>query len=97
MFENIESFDINIDPFEPSSGSSYICLPKKLEDKKAVINVRNENDHECFKWAITSAVYPKEKDSQRLNNKMRLYSNNFNWDGIDFPFSLNQIKKFERQ
>ena len=40
VFENIESFDINIDPFEPLSGSSYICRPKKLEDKKAVINVK---------------------------------------------------------
>ena len=45
VFENTDSFDINIDPFEPLSGSSYICLPKKLEDKKAVINVRSENDH----------------------------------------------------
>ena len=36
VFENIESFDINIDPFEPLSGSSYISLPKNLEDKKAI-------------------------------------------------------------
>ena len=30
VFENNESFDI--DPFEPLSGSSYISLPKNLED-----------------------------------------------------------------
>ena len=35
VFENVESFDINIDPFEPLSGMSYISLPKNLEDKKA--------------------------------------------------------------
>ena len=64
VFENVESFDINIDPFEPSCGSSYICLPKNFEDKKAIINVRNENDHECFKWAITSAIYQREKHPQ---------------------------------
>ena len=85
VFENIESFDINIDPFEPLSGSSYTSLPKNLEDKKAIINIRNENDHECFKWAITSAIYQREKDPQRLNKKMRNNSQNFNWDGIDFP------------
>ena len=71
VFENIESFDI--DPFEPLSGSSYISLPKNLEDKKAIINVRNENDHECFKWVITSAIYQREKDPQRLN---KLYHTN---------------------
>ena len=36
VFDNIESFDINIDPFEPLSGSSYISLPKNLEDKSRV-------------------------------------------------------------
>ena len=97
VFENIESFDINIAPFEPLSGSSYISLPKNLEDKKAIINVRNESDHECFKWAITSAIYQREKDPQRLNKKMRNNSQNFNWDGIDFPISIKQIDKFERQ
>ena len=61
MFENVESFDINIDPFEPLFGSSYISLPKNLEDKKAIINVRNESDHECFKWAITSAIYQERR------------------------------------
>ena len=97
VFENIESFDINIDPIEPLSGSSYISLPKNLEDKKAIINVRNENDHDCFKWAITSAIYQREKHPQRLNKEIRNNSQNFNWDCIDFPVSIKQIDKFERQ
>ena len=71
LFENGESFDINIDPFEPLSGSSYISLPRNLEDKKAIINVRNENDYECFKWSITSAICQRQKVPQRLNKEMR--------------------------
>ena len=96
QFQNIKLFDIFIDPFEPLVGSSYIILPKKLAVKKA-INVKNEKDHECFKWTVTSAAYPKEKHPQRRNRKMRHDSKNFNWDAIDFPVSLNQINKFERQ
>ncbi|EDO30509.1 predicted protein, partial [Nematostella vectensis] len=38
QFDQVEYFDINIDPFEPLSGSSYIPLPPKLASKKAVIN-----------------------------------------------------------
>ena len=97
MFEKVESFDINIDPFEPLSGSSYISLPKNFEDKKTILNVRNENDHECFKWAITSAIYQREKHPQRLNKEMMNNSQNFNWGGFDFPVSIKQIDKFERQ
>ncbi|EDO31141.1 predicted protein [Nematostella vectensis] len=97
QFDQVEYFDINIDPFEPLSGSSYIPLPSKLATKHAVINVRNGDDHECFKWAVTSAVYPREKDPQRLNERMIENSEKFDWSGIEFPVSLKQIDKFEKQ
>ena len=51
QFDQVEYFDINIDPFQPLSGSSYITLPTKLASKTAIINVKNEKDHECFKRA----------------------------------------------
>ena len=41
QFRKVESLDLNIDPFEPLSGSSCIPLPKKIADKKAIINVKN--------------------------------------------------------
>ncbi|XP_048588381.1 uncharacterized protein LOC116601844 [Nematostella vectensis] len=97
QFDRVEYFDINIDPFDPLSGSSYVELPKELAVKKAIINVRNENDHKCFKWAVTSAVYPKRDNPQRLSRKMMENSERFDWSGIEFPVSLRQIDKFERQ
>ena len=96
-FNHVEYFDIYIDPFDPLSGSSYIPLPSKLATKKAIINVKNENDNECFKWAVTSAVFPKEKNAQRLTKQMRENSNNFDWSGMKFPVSLQDIVKFEKQ
>ena len=53
-------------------------------------------DNECFKWAVTSAVYPLEKNPQRLNGEMRRNSERLNWKGIDFPTPLKQIKRFEK-
>jgi len=96
-FDSVEYFDINIDPFEPLSGSSYIQLPKHLASKQAIINVKNERDNECFKWAVTSAMFPKKKDPQRLNKQMKENSEKFDWSGIEFPVSLKQIDKFEKQ
>ena len=87
VFDHVVYFDIDINPFVPFVGSSYIPLPLILELKKAIINVKNENDHECFKWAITSAVFPKKKDPQRLNKQMRENSEKFNWKGIEFPLN----------
>ena len=68
--------------------------------KKAIINVKNEKDQECFKWAITSAVFPREKNAERLNKEIIENSEKLDWSGIEFPVSAlatNQVDKFERQ
>lgn len=79
QFDHIESFDIGIVSFEPLSGSTGSCipLPTNLANKKAIINVKNEKDHECFKWSITSAVFRKESHPKRLNKEMRENSGKF--------------------
>ena len=95
QFDRVEHLDININPYNPLSASSYIPLPKKLADKNAIINVKNENDNECFKWAVTSAVFPAKEHGERLSKQMRKDSEKFEWSGIEFPVSLKQIDKFE--
>ena len=95
-FKEVLFYDIATVPYDPVDGSSYIQLPKELADKHAIINVKNENDNECFKWAITSAVY-KDKDPQRLNNQMKENANKLNWEGINFPTKVNDTHKFEKQ
>ena len=95
QFDRVEHLDININPYNPLSASSYILLPKKLYEKKAIINVKNENDNECFKWAVTSAVFPAEEHGERLSKQMREDSEKFDWSGIEFPVSLKQIDRFE--
>ena len=97
QFDQVEYFDINIDPFQLLSGSSYIPLPGKIASRQAIINVKNEKDHECFKWAVTSAMFPKKKDPQRLNDEMRENSKHLNWTGIEFPVQLKDIDRFEKQ
>ena len=62
VFEEVMYYDIGIVPHDPVSGSSYIKLPEELDSKYAIINVKNKNDHECFKWAVISAVFPKKKN-----------------------------------
>ena len=97
QFDRVEHLDININPYNPLSASSYIELPSSLADKKAIINVKNENDNECFKWVVTSAVFPAKEHAERLSKQMKKDSEKFDWTGIEFPVSLKQIDKFENQ
>ena len=59
-FERVLLLDIHFTDFIPLRGSTYFPLPKKIATKKAVINIKN-NDNLCFKWSITRALNPVEK------------------------------------
>ena len=47
--------------------------------------------------ALTSAIYTAKNHPERLNKEMRINSEKFKWSGIEFPVSLKQIDKFEKQ
>ena len=50
-FKSIISLEIHTVAYEPLSGNSYIPLPLKLAQKKAIINMKNE-DNKCFTWSV---------------------------------------------
>ena len=59
-FHSVLSLDLHTVKYEPLGGFSYIPLPAFLAAKKAIINLKNEDD-ECFKLAITRALNQVEK------------------------------------
>ena len=88
------SLDLHRAKYVPLGASSYIPLPKFLAAKRAIINLKNEDD-ECFKWVITQALNPVEKNSERIDKKLGEKSEVLNWDGLKFPVNLSDISKFE--
>ena len=79
----------------PMKGSSYIPLPKSLKNKKALINIKNR-DNECFKWSVTRALNPVDKNQDKMSKVLREQSEKYNWDGISFPTPLTEIARFEK-
>ena len=70
---SFESLDLHTVKYEQLGGSSYIPLPKYLAAKKALVNIKNEDD-ECFKWAIIRALNQVEKTLNvfiKTSRKMR--------------------------
>ena len=64
--------------FASLSGSAWTPLPKFLQNKKAIVNVQNE-DERCFGYAIASELHPVNTHSNRPN----MYSNCFEDEGLD--------------
>ena len=93
--KSILNLVVNIYKFSPMRGSSYIDLPPFIKNKKACINVENEDD-ECFKWAILSALYPARMGANRVTNYVP-YKNDLNFKAINFPVDPRKVSKFEKQ
>ena len=55
VFDKFIKVEYPYNKYEPFKGGSFIPLPAYIANKKACINVKNEKDDECFKWAILSA------------------------------------------
>ena len=64
-FERVLSLDIHFIDFIPFRGSTFIPLTRKIATKKAVINMKNDDD-QCFKWSVTRSLNPVEKNSERI-------------------------------
>ncbi|CAI6351861.1 unnamed protein product [Macrosiphum euphorbiae] len=45
---SINTLNVAINKYAPIKGSSYIPTPVKIANRKAVINVKNEDDDKCF-------------------------------------------------
>ena len=80
--------------YTPLRGSSYIKLPKYLEDKKAIINMKNDDD-KCFLWCVLRALNPVEKNKERIDRTLKSKIDTLNMKDIKYPITLQDIKKFE--
>ena len=80
--------------WEPIYGSSYIPLDPYLANKKAIINMQNEDD-KCFMWSVLRALYPKNNHPERIDKYLKSKQDNINMKGICYPVNLKAIDHFE--
>ena len=95
--ESVDKHYLNVVKYAPLEGSSYIKLPKELQNsKKGLINIKN-NDNECFRWCHIRHLNSQKNNQQRINKYDKEYIKNLNYSGIEFPVAINQYKQIEKQ
>ena len=96
VFMGVIRLILKIDKWDPLKASSYIDLPPELKNKKALINMKN-TDNKCFLWSVLRGLNPKDKDAGRIDEDLKSKENTLNMEGIEYPVSLKDIKRFEKQ
>ena len=97
IIKSVDGHFINVVRYRPLRGSSYIPLPKELQNPaKGIINMKN-NDDECFRWCHIRQLLPQNKDPQRIKKCDKKYVEKLDYSGIEFPVSVKQYNKIEKQ
>ena len=94
VFERVIKLVLHTTKWEPIYGSSYIPLDPYLANKKAIINMKNEDD-KCFMWCVLRALYPKDKNAERIDKDLKSKQDNINMKGIHYPVNFRAIDRFE--
>ena len=94
-FKEVIRLEIHIVEYKPMKGGSYLKLPEFIQKKKAIINIKNEDD-KCFLWSVLRYLHPKEIHGEIISD-LEKYENDLNFKEINFSVKVKDIRKFEKQ
>lgn len=96
IFDKVVNIDLHMVRYKPLYGSSFIPTPKRLENTKAVVNIKN-NDHKCFLWSVLAGIHPYPlKHYHYRVSFLSKYEKLINMEGIEYPVKITDINKFEK-
>ena len=95
-FHNVIKLEMHTVTYKPLGGGSYIKLPKEIAVKKAVVNMKNTKDDQCFLWCILRALNPVKRDKEIIDGTLKSKIDTVNMGDIHYPVSLKDVSKFEK-
>ena len=97
VVEYVNSQYLNISTYAPLVGSSFIELPKELNNsKKGLINLRNK-DNKCFLWCHVRHLNLVRDHSTRIRVEDKRIADTLDYSGVGFPVSAKNYGKIEDQ
>ena len=98
IIDSVIDHNISISKYNPFSGSSYIKWPKELDHpRKGLINIRNINDNESFKWSLIRYINPADHDPARIIEADKEFTKKLDFKDIIFPGKNKDIRKIEKK
>ena len=85
IFDSVDLLSYKLQKQVLTERDHHIDSPEWLENQKAIINPKN-NDDKCFQYALTAALNHQniKKVSQRIS-KVKRFINQYGWKEIYFP------------
>ena len=91
---SVERLKLHIAPYLPISPSNYVTTPTYIAQKKAIVNIKNE-DNFCFLWSVLAALHPIPTNPCRPSN-YESFKKELNITNLKFPLAVTDVIKFEK-
>jgi len=62
-----------------------------------LINPKNVDDNECFRWCQNRKLNPQKKDPQRIKLTDKEFVKKLDYSGVTFPVQYKDYNKIEKQ
>jgi hypothetical protein len=95
VLSEITALNLNCIQYTPLVGSHFLPLPKFLQHKKAIVNIRNHDDR-CFGYALLSAFIEKSKNSRDTDFSENDFAR-FYLDYLDYPISPLRMAEMQEK
>ena len=92
---NLNYINIHIAKVNAIAGASYVELPDYIKNKKAIINIKND-DKKCFLYSVLCALKTPENHPERVSH----YATRINellYKESDMPMDISKIMFFEKR
>ena len=96
-FESVELLQYSLHKIKLKRGESYIKSPIWIRNKGAAINPKDEDDNNCFQYAITIALnHQNIRNHPEEISKIKPFIDQYNWEGINFPADQDGQEESEK-
>ena len=90
--------DLHVNKYDPLAARSYISLPAKIQNKKATVNLKND-DNKCFIYCLGCALdpNPEKNNLDRVSTHLKNVCETLGLNNIKTPVNVQDLLKIESQ
>jgi len=93
LFDHVIKASARTGAYRPLQRSADVKSPKQLIDKRAVLNIKNDDEY-CFLYCIVAHLHSVKQHAAR-SKQYRQYFKELNYEGLSFPLKVCDVAKFE--
>ena len=97
FIDSVIDHTIIIQKHNPLAGSSYIKSRKELDNpRKGLINIRNIDNNECFKWCLVRYLNAEDPNPRKTTKSDEDFAKRLDYKDIKFPIKMKDIHKIQK-